>query len=324
MTVNTQTVKKLLITRHDKIGDFVLSLPLCKAIKASHPDIWLAVLVSRVNVEFAKALDFIDEVILYEPRFQATLGRVKRGRFDASISCFIDTRLGILLWLSGIPRRIGPATKMAQLFFNDRVVQHRSRVEKTEWQYNMDLGLALFAAGELKFSAPLINFPNLVRGRRVVFHPGFGGSSDGNLRLADYVALARRAAHIPGVEVVFTFGPDDAEAHRQVAASIDFPATLIHSSMTLMEFCQFLAQSALFVSTSTGPMHLAGAVNTPTLSFFGESLFASAARWATISHPDRQRHHMIGRDYSPSLVQQIEHEMLELLSATLDPAGARS
>ena len=56
----------LLITRHDKIGDFVVTLPLFKAIKEQYPNAKLTALVSKVNFDFAKNIDFIDDVILFD------------------------------------------------------------------------------------------------------------------------------------------------------------------------------------------------------------------------------------------------------------------
>lgn len=121
----------LLITRHDKIGDFVVTLPLFKAIKEQYPNTKLTALVSKVNFEFAKSIDFIDDVILFDKNnLKATLEQIKSKKFDASISAYIDTTLGKLLFLSGIKTRVAPATKLAQIFFNKRVKQRRSQVKK--------------------------------------------------------------------------------------------------------------------------------------------------------------------------------------------------
>lgn len=311
-------IRRLLVTRHDKIGDFVLALPLCKAIKATHPEIQLSVLVAKVNFEFAQALDFIDDVILYSEDFSQTIAQIRQRKFDASISCFIDSRLGWLLWRAGIPRRIAPATKFAQIFFNERITQRRSEVAKTEWQYNMDLGHTLFPNETFSYTPPLIRFDGLKPKNRVVFHPGFGGSSDGNLKVEDYLQLARAVLDVTAVsdtpEVVFTFGPDDQKTYGQIQTALDFPATLIKSQMGLIDFCRFLAESRLFVSTSTGPMHLAGAVNTPTISFFGESLFASSRRWATISEPARQHNFMLGQNYPRETLEEITAAMRHALA----------
>ena len=313
-TENGRTISRVLVTRHDKIGDFTLALPLCQCIKKAAPETELSVLVSKVNFEFAKSLKFIDNVILFDTKFYKTLRTIRRQDFDASISCFIDTRLGVLLWLAGIPRRIAPATKFAQLFFNQTIRQQRSQAVKTEWQYNLELGNELFPSADLSFTPPLLTFDSLNRKNRVVFHPGFGGSSDGNLRLEDYLRLGRAASRMPGITVAYTFGPDDQNSYKWFQTRLDFPASLVESKMPLIEFCKFLAESKLFVSTSTGPMHLAGAVNISTLSFFGESVFASSRRWSTINNLEKQRNFMIGTNYSSEKFRQIKAAMMELIS----------
>ena len=51
----------ILVTRHDKIGDFITALPMCKVLKeqTNHK---IVMLVSKVNVALASNMDFIDEV----------------------------------------------------------------------------------------------------------------------------------------------------------------------------------------------------------------------------------------------------------------------
>ncbi len=306
--------KTILVTRHDKIGDFVLVLPLCRAIKSGYPNIRIGVLVSKVNFDFACALEFIDFVICYDGNFHKTLRAIRKESPDISISCYIDNRLGALLLAAKIPTRIAPSTKIAQVFFNQRIIQRRSRVERTEWEYNLALAYPLFNADSLVFAPPLIKFSDLrSKSRRVIFHPGSGGSSEGNLKPSDYVRLARRIAAVPGFEVTFTFGPSDEAACKEVKSVIDFPATIVAEPMPLIQFCKLIAQSRLFVSTSTGPMHLAGAVNTPTLSFFGASLFASYRRWAPLNEHQYQSNFLIPHNYDSDLVDRIENHMLHKL-----------
>ena len=303
----------LLITRHDKIGDFCVTLPLFKAIKEQYSNTKVTALVSKVNFEFAKNIEFIDDVILYDKNdLEKTLQTIKDKKFDASISCFIDTTLGKMLFKSRIKKRIAPATKIAQIFFNIRVTQRRSRVEKTEWQYNLDLAKKLFPDIKLDFTRPLLKFEEK-KEKRVIFHPGFGGSSDGNLSLDDYLNLARSISN-SSYEIVFSFGPDDADSKEYIEKNLDFKATIFDSRISLFEFTKYLACSSLFVSTSTGPMHLAGASNTKTLSFFGNSLFASAKRWATISSLENQNNFMLSADYSKEDYLKIERRLEEIIS----------
>ncbi len=305
---------KLLITRHDKIGDFVVTLPLVKAIKEQYPQTHITILVSKVNFDFAKDISFIDDVILYDKEdFLTALKTIKKAKFDASISGFIDTRLGWLLFLAGIKKRVSPATKIAQIFFNQKIVQRRSKVEKTEWQYNLDLGKVLFPNLSEEFSKPLIAVEKkeIPSRKKVVFHAGFGGSSDGNLTLDDYLNLSRSIKD--ECEVVFTFGPDDKASKEYISKNLDFSATIIDSKMSLMQFCTFLSSCEVFVSTSTGPMHLAGAVNIKTLSFFGDNLFASAKRWATISEEKKLNIFCVEKNYTLEKYQEIEKRLKEIL-----------
>jgi ADP-heptose:LPS heptosyltransferase len=308
---------KLLITRHDKIGDFVVTLPLFKAIKEQYPQTHITALVSKVNFEFAQSIEFIDEVILFDKEnLTTTLKQIKEKKFDVSISCFIDTTLGKLLFKSGIKKRVAPATKIAQIFFNKRVTQRRSKVEKTEWKYNLDLAKPIFPDMKLEFTKPLLithHLPLTTHQKRVIFHPGFGGSSDGNLTLEDYLKLARSISKSEH-EIVFTFGPDDGVSKEYIAQHLDFKATIMDSKMSLREFCTFLSTCELFVSTSTGPMHLAGAVNIKTLSFFGESLFASPKRWGTMSDENKQNNFCVGANYDIKVYEEIKLRLQEIIN----------
>ena len=118
----------LLITRHDKIGDFALTLPTYQAAHKQLKNVKVIALVSKVNYEFAKQIDFIDNVILYEDDLFALIKSIKSKNIDVSISAFTDTKLAFALFLSGVKIRYAPATKIAQIFSNHRIVQRRSQV----------------------------------------------------------------------------------------------------------------------------------------------------------------------------------------------------
>ncbi|MBT3447016.1 MAG: glycosyltransferase family 9 protein [Candidatus Thioglobus sp.] len=304
----------ILITRHDKIGDFVTSLPLCYVVKKSNPDATIFALVSEVNIEIAKKIDFIDEVILYDRRnFWHMLKSIKAANITISISAFIDTRLGLLLFLSGIKSRIAPATKLAQIFFNKTLKQRRSLVEKTEVEYNLDLAKLLDGNISLNYQLPLLKLDNRQKFRNnnqlagqkiVLFHPGYGGSSDGNLALEDYSNLAKVVSELHSIQVVWIFGPDDLDIKNKIKALI--PASdIIYQPPTIIDYCYLIRDSELLISTSTGPMHLAGALNIKTVSFFGGNLFASSMRWATVSETSKQLNIEIDKDYNQDFLKTI-------------------
>ena len=64
----------------------------------------------------------------------------------------------------------------------------------------------------------------------------------------------------------------------------------------LLYFAKLLANFKLFVSTSTGTYHIASSVGCSTMTFFGDSLFASASRWKSIGDATKQIHYMLPKE----------------------------
>ncbi len=321
---------RLLITRHDKIGDFVLTLPMIKLAKEQIKEVKIIVLVSKVNFEFAKSIDFIDEVILYEKNPLLLAKKIKEKNIDIAISAFTDTRLAFALLLARIKVRVAPATKIAQIFANRRIVQRRSQVRMREFEYNIELLRAVFSYVSKDFARPLLQFKkedsllvfedfkkqfNITQEVRfVVFHAGFGGSGEVNLSAQEYLELAKSISHKDGLKILFTFGPDDHETFTYIDKHLDFDAILYRSNLTLIDFCKLLSHCELFISASTGPMHLAGALNIKTLSFFGASLFASPKRWGGVNDENKQIYFTIPAS-TASPMKDIKAKLQETLNA---------
>ncbi|MEJ5168695.1 MAG: glycosyltransferase family 9 protein [Arcobacteraceae bacterium] len=319
----------LLITRHDKIGDFITTLPMIKIAKRDLKDTNIIVMVSKVNYEFAKSIDYIDDVILYEDCIFKLIKAVKEKNIDVSISAFSDMKLAIALLLSGVKERFAPATKIAQMFYNHKIVQRRSKVAMTEYEYNIELLKAYDKHIHQHFHKPVIEFKheeilgqlekfknefNITEDYKyVAFHPGYGGSSDGNISLDDYISLAKSLCGKKHLKIVFTFGPDDKKSKEYITSQIDFDCIIYDSKLPLIDFCKLLCNFELLISTSTGPMHLAGAINIKTLSFFGSKLFASPRRWATVSDTENQSNFCIPHNYDRNLYKSIENKLHEII-----------
>lgn len=319
----------LLITRHDKIGDFITTLPMIKIAKRDLKDTNIIVMVSKVNYQLAKSIDYIDDVILYEDCIFKLVKSIKEKNINVSISAFSDTKLAISLFLAGVKNRFAPATKIAQIFYNHRIVQRRSKVAMTEYEYNIELLKAYDKHIHPHFHKPLIEFSQedtqaqlelfknecniMGEYKYVAFHPGYGGSSDGNLSLDDYILLAKSLENKKNLKVVFTFGPDDQNSREYLQSKIDFDCIIYNSRLSLIDFCKLLSCFELLISTSTGPMHLAGAVNTKTLSFFGSNLFASPKRWATISDTENQSNFCVPKHYDRNIYKSIENKLHEIV-----------
>jgi len=115
----------------------------------------------------------------------------------------------------------------------------------------------------------------------VAFHVGFGGSSDANWNLDEYEILIREVLNQGKYQVILTFGPDEKELYEEM------------QDRGLVYFAKLISNFKLFVSTSTGTYHLASLVGCPTMTFFGDSLFASSKRWKAVGDEKLHKHFML-------------------------------
>lgn len=301
----------ILIVRTDKLGDFITALPTCKVLKQHNPQNKIIVCVAPLNESLAKACDFIDEVIVDDGKTSVfeLAKKLKTAKIDVSITLFSNTRVALAQFLAGIKKRIAPATKIAQIFYTDRVVQRRSEVKMAEFEYNLELTKTLFPDIDLHFEKPLLSFDDAnevyksfckehnITKEIIAFHPGFGGSSDANWTVDEYVELVKTVLQTDKYQIVMTFGPDEQKLHDKCKEKLQNKEVIFCISKDgLVNFAKLISGFKLFISTSTGTYHLAALVGTPTMTFFADSLFASAARWKSVSDETIQKHYMIPHD----------------------------
>jgi ADP-heptose:LPS heptosyltransferase len=267
--------------------------------------------VAPLNKALAEACDFIDEVIVDTPQsslFELSR-KLKSANIDLSITLFSNTRVAIAQFLAQIPIRYAPATKIAQIFYNKKVKQRRSEVKMAEFEYNLALVKEAFKDIDLKYKQPLLCFndaksvyeqfckQNSITKEVVAFHVGFGGSSDANWSLDEYEILIQEVLTQEKYQVLLTFGPDEIALREEMQKRLKNENIIFYlSNEGLVNFAKLIANFKLFVSTSTGTYHLASLVGCATLTFFGDSNFASAKRWKSVGDEKLQKHYMLPID----------------------------
>lgn len=318
----------ILVVRTDKLGDFITALPAMYVLKHHAPQNRVIACVAPINRALAEACDFIDEVIVDDGKsFWGLVRKIKKAKADASVTLFSNTRVALAQFFAHIPKRIAPATKIAQIFYTDRVVQRRSEVKMAEFEYNLELTRAIFSDISLEYKKPLLEFSdaqkiyelfcvnNDIEKEVVAFHVGFGGSSDANFTLDEYETLIREVIRHGKYQVVLTFGPDEKELYEEMQNRLyDVNAVFYLSLDGLVYFAKLVSNFRLFVSTSTGTYHVASLVGTPTMTFFADTLFASSKRWKSVGDEKLQMHFMIpsDREKRAKLFEEVKEELSEI------------
>lgn len=321
---------KLLIVRNDKLGDFILSLPVFSLIKQSLPDSELHAFVPAYTSEMAENCDFIDRAII-DPGNSAELSEqfkifqaIRAEKYDAILTLYSTTRVGIFSFFSGAKYRLAPATKLAQIFYNHKLMQRRSKSLKPEYEYNLDLAIKFLSdigvSVKEKPKAPFLQFEeNEIRTIRTDFckkynidihtklifiHPGTGGSAT-NLNLEQYADLVKNLNE--QVTFVITAGPNEIDYANKLSALLKNISHIVyHSTEGLLNFAKLIQCCDLFISASTGPLHIAGALNRPTAAFYQRRRSATSLRWQTLNSENRRLAFMPPETASESDLQSID------------------
>jgi ADP-heptose:LPS heptosyltransferase/GT2 family glycosyltransferase len=117
-------LRRILILRHDGIGDMVLTLPLLKMLAVGYPGARLSVLASPLNARVASASPHVHEVLVHGGSgIRGILREVRRlrsMRFDLVVDPMVTDRLGtaFFAWLTGARYRCGFASEERERFFN--------------------------------------------------------------------------------------------------------------------------------------------------------------------------------------------------------------
>ena len=304
----------ILIVRNDKLGDFVLSLPSFALLKACMPDATIYALVPEYTSELAQYCPFIDKVIIDKHLTNpisdiiSLQKELSSHNFDSIISIYSTTRVGLAALLTGIKYRLAPATKVAQIFYNHRLEQRRSYSKKPEYEYNLDLIRTFLSDHGIHNPSvpepPFLSFDhihinklrnqfnqkfNIPSNNKLIFlHAGSGGSAN-NLNLKQYAELAANLKLNDQYSLVLTAGPGEHDKIEALSNLLDgIPHIVFHSKQGLVSFAQHIAFSDLFISGSTGTLHIAGALNIPTVAFYTRRRSATPLRWQTLNTPERR------------------------------------
>ncbi|WP_428898131.1 ADP-heptose:LPS heptosyltransferase [Parelusimicrobium proximum] len=285
--------KRILLVRTDRIGDLISITPAISVLKKNFPHAYIAVLASKYASGAVINNPMVDEVIVKEG-FWKTLKKVRAGKFDTAVIFFLDAYAGLITFLARIPLRIGPVSKIWAIFLNKRITQKRSKTpDKHESDFNLDLLKPLFvfyypastyihiprrditkAKKYLKDTFAIIDTDKLV-----IIHPGSKGSAK-NWPADNYAELTQKImTHNPELKVLLTGGPDEQKLLAEIAAKLEPKPFVLTDALPLTEFMAVINQADIFISNSTGPLHIAAALKKRTLSFYPMIKGCLPSRW---------------------------------------------
>lgn len=297
-------IKRIIISRTDKIGDLVLSIPSFFMLRKMFPDSEINILVRKYNYEIVKNLPYIDRVIKMEDYTQKELlEKIEYFKADMFIALYNDEFILKLAKASKAKYRIGPYSKMFSFFtFNRGVFQKRSWSKKNEAEYNLDLvkkiDSKLFNQRYELNSEICLKESNReiakkfieeegIKGKLLVVNPFMGGSAK-NISDEQYASLLKKLIfRETNLSVILTVHISDEERALELSKMIGSKKVHIFANGgELLNTAAIIERATVYFGGSTGPTHIAGSLKRPIVAIYPAKKTQSPTRWGVFNWKD--------------------------------------
>ena len=284
--LNLEPDARILIVRLSAIGDVMHGLPVLNALRDALPRAFLAWVIEGRAADLLRSHRSLDELVvlprgwLKSPR--AVLGlrrRLGELRFDVAIDMQGLSKSAVAARLSGARRRIGfdgrDGREISRWLNNCLVSATRTHVVERNLELLAPLEISnpriRFDLEECPLAAiaaaRILELMGLAQGFALI-NPGAGWNSK-LWPSSRYGEVARHLGQSRSLRslVVWAGQQERAWAQEIVAGSGGFAA--LAPSTSLNELASLARRARVFVSSDTGPLHVAAAVGTPCVALFG-------------------------------------------------------
>ena len=273
--------------RTGAIGDFVLTLPALRALRATFPAHQI-LLATRADVLPLVHNMLADDVLAADDRRIAALFQRETQTPSALTPLFSDLDVAVL-WLPA-PRSAIVADHLRRLNASHIVSADPLPTHRHAADHLLDT-LALLGISSARFDArprldpPLVSPDVAARTRLgsslapdtrlVAIHVG-SGSAAKRWPLDNFLAVAARIAAVPKTHVLLVSGPaENVKGLRLPANSTYLP------DVRLIDLAALLSTCALYLGNDSGITHIAAALGVPTVALFGPT---DPAIWGPRGH----------------------------------------
>ena len=281
-------INKILVIRVDGIGDLLNSTPAISLLRKNYPSAEITVLARPLNAPVLIGNPDVDRILVFERDgkhrgFKTQLQfyrELRRERFQLVVAMQTAMWSHLVAFLSGAPYRLGRYQKRFRSTLTHAWHGKYPKGETHEVDRNLEL-VRLICEGEGYRKLIFHLLPDEITDAKskltssdigddaflIGMHPG-GSSFDKRWPEKQYAELADRLAHHYNATILLLRGPEEAELARSIQEIMQFPA-IAYAPETIRELGALLSCCNLVVCNDSGPMHLAAALDVPTVAIFG-------------------------------------------------------
>jgi lipopolysaccharide heptosyltransferase II len=287
---------RILLIRPDHLGDVLLTTPAICALRAALPDAEIHALVGPWSAAVLAGYPEVDQVLtLPFPGFSRhpkdswrspyqiawnTAGYLRRIGYTSAVIFRPDHWWGALVtYLAGIQERIGYNLTDTAPFLN-RKLEHQPHHAVVQ-----SLRLVEHWTGTVKPDEIIYRFPVEHHDRAYIdgylhewgiqpdqslicIHPG-SGTWVKHWQEDKWAAVADTLTDQFHAKVVFTGGDHETHMVRRIASRMQRPYCVIAGETHVGQLGALFARARVVLGPDSGPLHLAVAVGTPTVTLYG-------------------------------------------------------
>jgi heptosyltransferase I len=287
--VNPHCSPRILIVRLTAIGDVIHGIPVLCALRAALPNAFLAWIAEGNAGDVLDGHPALDELIRVPRRYWkspravwAMRRRLRELRFDITLDMQCLTKSAVTAWLSGAGRRIGKSgehgRELSRLLNNElveaggaHVIEHYLSMLRALDIRSPAVRFDLYERpNDARVADDFLRTAGLVGQRFAILNPGAGWPS--KIWPAErYGELAQHLFRKHGLRSISAWGTAQEKPLAEAIVIASSGHALVAPPTSMLELGALCRRAALFVGSDTGPMHLAAAVGTPTISMHGPS-----------------------------------------------------
>ena len=272
--------KLLIYLKPSFLGDAVMATPLMRVLAENfeRPVVLASPHIQEMLREDSQGL----EMLVPGPQkgMSAVLREARRLRalnFDTVVLVNRSIRSAIIAKLAGIPHRIGHSTEYRSFLLTTRVPFSKSRFEAASYG---DLVEAMGIPGDFTRPSLAVTDEELKRGHELLQGATVGVQPGASFeaKMLPVISLAEVIDRLYRDEqkVVLIGGPGEEAAGEALQKRVSQPMVNLIGKCKLRESMGVAANLKACIGASTGIMHIAAAVECPTVTVFGETL---SSKW---------------------------------------------
>ncbi len=278
-------IRRILIIKLRYIGDVLLATPVLKNLRLSFPNARLDILVNAGTEEIIKHNWDIDEIILIERgsfvRQLTFIRNLRRRNYDLVIDLTDSDRSAIINYLSRAPIRVGYNSehRWRGICYTHVIRANRNKMHTVDYHLELlhalnisvkssELVLQLSQQDE-DYVDKIFTEYNLNDGKPIIlFHPGArwwfkSWPPEYFAKLADVIQQDLKC------HVIFAGSLLDQKTMGKIQNLIQSRYISLVGRTTVLQLAALLKRCRLFIGNDNGMMHVATAVGTPVVAFFG-------------------------------------------------------